>query len=169
MTGSKSAKKKKRVSQFPPVEADLVQFERLTKTPQTESPSYRLAFVDDDFMRSDALRGARLQLEYLKPEMILTEEGIESTVIMFGGARIPAPGAKPEASTATARKSLKAASVYYEQARHFAELVSAESLRARWKRIRHRDRRRPRCDGGRQSRRPGGGRSVDRAEHHAAA
>ena len=38
------------------------------------------------------LRPVRLQLELLKPEMILAERGIRSTVVLFGGARIPEPG-----------------------------------------------------------------------------
>ena len=37
------------------------------------------------------LRAVRMQLELLKPEMIQQEQGITSTVVMFGSARIPAP------------------------------------------------------------------------------
>jgi predicted Rossmann-fold nucleotide-binding protein len=44
------------------------------------------------FLCRDELRPVRLQLELLKPEMILAEAGIRSTVVMFGGARIPEPG-----------------------------------------------------------------------------
>ncbi|MGB8817235.1 MAG: 3-isopropylmalate dehydrogenase, partial [Rhizobiaceae bacterium] len=61
-------------------------------TPQTRSPAYKLAFTDDAFMLRRELRPVRLQLELLKPDMILDERGIVSTVVMFGGARIPAPG-----------------------------------------------------------------------------
>jgi hypothetical protein len=56
------------------------------------SPAYRLAFDDPDFLMRDELRPVRLQLELLKPEMLMAERGIVSTVVMFGGARIPAPG-----------------------------------------------------------------------------
>ncbi len=100
------------------------------KTPQTESPSYRLAFADEDFLCSKELRPLRLQLELLKAEMILAERGINSTVVLFGGARIPAPGQAPWAAhNETQRNNLQAASVYYEEARKFAELCGAYSAK----------------------------------------
>ena len=93
------------------------------RTPQSESPSYRLAYVDDDFMMREELRPVRLQLELLKVEMILAERGIKSTVVMFGGARIPEPGKDAWAArNETQRANLMAASVYYEEARKFARL-----------------------------------------------
>ena len=60
-------------------------------SPQTRSESYKLAFDDPDFMLRDELRPVRLQLEIMKPEIIQQELGINSTVVMFGGARIPDP------------------------------------------------------------------------------
>ena len=108
---------------------DIELSERVPQTSQTQSPVYRLAFADQDFLRLDALRGARLQLEYLKPEMILEERGLRSTIIMFGGARIPAPGAAAEAKTEIARKNLEASARYYDEARAFARFASEESLR----------------------------------------
>ena len=53
------------------------------------SPSYRLAHVDPDFMGREQLRPLRLQLELLKPELIQQEEGVNSTIVVFGGTRIP--------------------------------------------------------------------------------
>ena len=44
-------------------------------TPQTRSPAYRLAFDDHDFLCRDELRPVRLQLELLKPEMVMAERG----------------------------------------------------------------------------------------------
>jgi uncharacterized protein (TIGR00730 family) len=58
---------------------------------QTLSPSYRLAYDDVDFLKRDALRPVRLQLELLKPELIQSEHNIEATIVIFGSARIPAP------------------------------------------------------------------------------
>lgn len=94
-------------------------------TPQTRSPTYRLAFSDEDFLTSEDLRGLRFQLEYMKPEMRLREAGINSTVVLFGGARIPEPG-KPAwaAKTETARRNLEANARYYDEARAFARLAS---------------------------------------------
>ena len=63
-------------------------------TKQTRAPAYRLAFDDLDFLCRDELRPVRLQLELLKPEMLMTEYGVESTVVLFGGARIPSPAQK---------------------------------------------------------------------------
>ena len=100
------------------------------RTPQSESPSYRLAYVDDDFMMREELRPVRLQLELLKVEMILAERGIKSTVVMFGGARIPEPGKDAWAArNATQRDNLMAASVYYEEARKFARLCAGHGAR----------------------------------------
>jgi uncharacterized protein (TIGR00730 family) len=54
---------------------------------ETTSNSYRLAYSDDQFLLRDDLRAVRLQLEWLKPDLIQEEQGIESTVVIFGGAR----------------------------------------------------------------------------------
>ncbi|NOZ33148.1 MAG: LOG family protein [Alphaproteobacteria bacterium] len=106
-------------------EQDIETVRHLPRTPQTESAAYRLAFCDMDFMTSEELRGVRFQLEYLKPELWLQERGIQSTVVMFGGARIPAPGEPASlARTEIARKNLEANSIYYDEARKFARLAS---------------------------------------------
>ncbi len=104
---------------------DIDATRRVVQTEQTLSPAYRLAFSDEDFMTSEALRGVRFQLEYLKPELMLQERGIKSTVVLFGGARIPAPNEEPKsAKTEIARKNLKKSSRYYDEARIFAQLAS---------------------------------------------
>jgi len=99
---------------------DRVEAQNVPDTPQTRAPAYRLAFTDDDFMCRDELRPVRLQLELLKPEMLLDEQGIESTVVMFGGARIPEPSNKESARTQT----LADLSKYYDEARKFARLMT---------------------------------------------
>jgi uncharacterized protein (TIGR00730 family) len=97
-------------------------------TPQTRAPAYKLAFTDDAFMLRRELRPVRLQLELLKPDMILDERGVKSTVVMFGGARIPEPGKDAwAAKNERQRERLAANSVYYEEARKFARLVSEYS------------------------------------------
>ena len=98
------------------------------QTPQSANPAYRLAYADDDFLCREELRPVRLQLELLKVEMMLAERGIKSTVVMFGGARIPAPGQEAWAArNETQRMNLEAASVYYEEARKFARMCSEKS------------------------------------------
>ncbi|MEZ5714793.1 MAG: TIGR00730 family Rossman fold protein [Paracoccaceae bacterium] len=93
-------------------------------TPQTRAPAYRLAFDDQDFLLRDELRPVRLQLELLKPQMILEERGIESTVVLFGGARIPEPANKDSARTET----LAELSKYYDVARDFARRMTEKSM-----------------------------------------
>ncbi len=97
-------------------------------TPQTQAPAYRLAYADEDFLCREELRPVRLQLELLKPEMTLGEYGICSTVVMFGGARIPEPGKAPWAAKNDVQKeNLTKSSKYYEEARKFAQLCSIAS------------------------------------------
>lgn len=97
-------------------------------TPQTTSAAYRLAFSDSEFMTRRELRPVRLQLELLKPEMILEDRGIKSTVVLFGGARIPEPGGDAwAAKNEVQKKNLEANSRYYEEARQFARLCSEYS------------------------------------------
>jgi uncharacterized protein (TIGR00730 family) len=111
------------LSIFPPAEADIEAAAQAPSTPQTRSPSYRLAFDDLDFLTRPEMRATRLQLELMKVELALTERGVVSTVALFGGARIPAP---PAARTAT--PALAGLSRYYDEARRFAALATRASL-----------------------------------------
>jgi hypothetical protein len=107
------------------------------------SPSYRLAELDTDFLQRDELRPVRLELELLKPEMALTEQGVHSTIVIFGGTQIVAK-AEAEQRFHAAQQALAAApdnddqkrkveraarvlakSGYYDAAREFARLVSS--------------------------------------------
>jgi len=97
-------------------------------TPQTRSPAYKLAFDDAEFLCRPETRPIRLQLELLKTEMMLEEAGIVSTTVLFGGARIAEPGKDPwAAKNEVQRKSLKASSKYYTEARKYAQLSSQAS------------------------------------------
>ena len=103
---------------------------KVPDTPQTRAPAYKLAFDDQDFLCREETRPIRLQLELLKPEMMLAEAGIESTVVLFGGARIPEPGGEAwAAKNPMAKKNLEENSKYYEEARQFAQMASRESLK----------------------------------------
>ena len=42
------------------------------------NPSYRRAENDSDFLAQDDVRGVRLQIDYLKPELLLEEHEISS-------------------------------------------------------------------------------------------
>lgn len=106
-----------------------------------DNPSYRLAFADNDFMTQDELRHVRLQLEYLKPQMVLEQHNINATIVVFGSARFLAPE-QAEVAVAKAQQQLaendsteqKLAlrqaekqlrnSKYYTAAEKFAELAT---------------------------------------------
>jgi len=112
------------------------------ETPQTRSPAYRLGFADPDFLLRDELRPSRLQLEYLKPEILQRDRGITNTVVMFGSARIPAPvdadalvkdarqaaALNPDdpraAQKERAARALAEKSHFYEEARRLAQMIS---------------------------------------------
>ncbi len=107
---------------------DIAAAKRAPQTPQTASSAYRLAYADDEFLTSDDTRGVRFQLEYLKPEFSLRERGIRSTVVLFGGARIPEPGkAAWAARNDKQKRNLERASKYYDEARSFAQYASLTS------------------------------------------
>jgi hypothetical protein len=109
-------------------EQDIDTAKRVPRTPQTVSASYRLAFADEEFMTSEDLRGVRLQLEYLKVEMRLREHAINSTIVLFGGARIPEPGKVAwAAKNETQKRNLEASSRYYNEARRLAQYASLTS------------------------------------------
>jgi uncharacterized protein (TIGR00730 family) len=57
------------------------------------SPSYLRTDQDINILRRDELRPTRLQLDYLKPELILQDHGVVSTIVVFGGTRIVEPTA----------------------------------------------------------------------------
>ncbi len=113
-----------RSSPFRDAHTDIKTAHGVPETEQTRSSAYRLAFADNEFLCRDELRPVRLQLELLKPQMLLDEYGVESTVVLFGGARIPAP----DKAAAASNRKLADLSRYYDEARRFAYLVTQASL-----------------------------------------
>ena len=117
------------------------QQEAVAATPPTRydgpSSAYRLAFADNDFLLRQELRPVRMQLELLKPELVQNEQGIESTVVIFGSARIVsreiAERLVSDARSAGDATALRLAethlamSRYYEEARRFGALVTEKS------------------------------------------
>src|SRR5919109_296305 len=106
-----------------------------------ESPSYRQADADLDFLNRYEVRGLRLQLDYLKAEILLEQHAIHHTVVVFGGTRIReaaavqrqietlrvAQAADPTNKDLVRRlaiaERLLAKSHYYDVAREFGRLV----------------------------------------------
>jgi uncharacterized protein (TIGR00730 family) len=109
--------------------------EQQAETIQTEHPAYQLAFRDTDFLLRDELRPVRFQLELLKPEMLLEEANIGSTLVMYGSARIPSPekvdgvlaAAETDYQKAVAGRLADKAK-YYEEARKLARLASQAAI-----------------------------------------
>ena len=108
-----------------------------------QSPSYRVAYKDVDFLTSPALRPVRMELELLKPELAFAEQDIRSTVVVFGGTRIAEPAdaqrklerakqrladtpddVRRQRAVARAER-LAAKAHYYDLAREFGRLVSS--------------------------------------------
>ena len=117
------------------------------------SPTYRSSDDDPDFLARDESRGIRLQLDYLKAELLLEESGIHHTVVVFGSTRIAEPGAAAKRvdelaaalvaapddaeiarQIAVARRIL-AKSRYYDVAREFGHLVASTDRRYRGHRL----------------------------------
>ena len=106
------------------------------------APAFLRAYEDLSFLNRDDLRPVRLQLELLKPELILQEQEIDSTVVVFGSTRTvdrseiapvvrklekklaTRPKDRSRAAELAIARRLLAKSRYYDEARKFAKLVS---------------------------------------------
>jgi len=116
---------------FPRASQDAESATRAISTPQTESPAYKLAFQDMDFLLREDLRPIRFQLELLKPQLLIQEARIASTFVMYGSARIPEPAkaqslldlATDDRARAIAER-LVTKSKYYDTARELARITS---------------------------------------------
>ncbi len=105
------------------------------------SPSYRQADQDVDFLNRDDTRGVRLQVDYLKPELLLEQHGVRHTIVVFGSTRIAEPGAAQRSVTGwqeavagapddpelrqrlAVAERIQAKSHYYDVARELGRLV----------------------------------------------
>jgi uncharacterized protein (TIGR00730 family) len=111
--------------------------------PDQHSSSYIPADKDTEFLQRDELRPIRIGLELLKPELIQKEENIQSTIVVFGSARLQEPtvawqalkkaeeaGAQAprdpscQRNVAIAKRQLDLAK-YYDIARDFSRVVSS--------------------------------------------
>ncbi|MFG6429132.1 TIGR00730 family Rossman fold protein [Roseateles sp. LYH14W] len=106
--------------------------------PEYDGPgmAYNLAFKDENFLLREDMRHVRMQLELMKPEVMLNEQGVKSTIVIFGSARIlsadaaqsllaAAEASGDETQLRIARSKL-GMSRYYEEARRFAQIVTSE-------------------------------------------
>ncbi len=109
------------------------------------SSNYQLAHEDRELINSDEMRGVRMLLEISKPEKILEEQNILSTIIVFGGANLSNKSSienrlelaknslnkDPSSSNLqreiTRLKNLHSISHYYDSAREFAKIISRQN------------------------------------------
>ena len=114
-----------------------------------ESPSYRQADHDIDFLARSDTRDIRLALDYEKAELMLRERGVAHTIVVFGSTRIcepmaarrhvselskavtAAPSDKAAAQRLEIAKRIQAKSRYYEIAREFGRIVSEAGAKRR--------------------------------------
>src|SRR5687768_3053239 len=114
---------------FPTAEEDAHLVQEKSRYGGPES-AYKLAFTDTEFLLREELRPVRMQLELLKPELVQHEHGIESTIVIFGSARIlPPEVAQQRLDLARASgieenerraEAAVAMSLFYDEARRFA-------------------------------------------------
>jgi uncharacterized protein (TIGR00730 family) len=121
---------------FPSAEEEATSLKPTSRYGGADS-SYQLAFTDEHFLLRDDLRPVRMQLELLKPELILREERIVATIVIFGSARLvpmtvaeerlaTAETGGDKAAIARARMALHM-SRYYEEARQLSSLITQAS------------------------------------------
>ena len=109
------------------------------------SKNYQLAHEDRELLCSDEMRGVRMLLEITKPEKVLDDQKIFSTVIVFGGANIfeaeaidkkiktaenslkKVPNSNNLSRELARLKNLRSMSHYYDSAREFAKIVSKQN------------------------------------------
>ena len=109
------------------------------------SSNYQLAHEDRELLNSDEMRGVRMLLEINKPEKILEEQNILSSIIVFGGANLSDKSSienrieiaknsltkNPRSSSLERElarlKNLQLISHYYDSAREFAKIVSRQN------------------------------------------
>lgn len=87
--------------------------ERLQKI--LDSAGYRRADLDTEFLNIDETRGARLELDYFKANLLLERHGVEQTIVIFGSTRIVEPS--------EARRKLEAAKKALDEAPDNPELA----------------------------------------------
>ncbi len=92
------------------------------------SPSYRLAEYDFDFLKRDDIRHVRMTLELLKTETLLRDNNVKATVVVFGSARIvPHEVAEERLKEATDEAQRKPRDAHAKRAVQRAERVLAKS------------------------------------------
>jgi len=121
---------------FPSAQEDVGNAAAASRYKGPES-AYNLAFTDTEFLLRDELRPVRMQLELLKPELVQREQGIESTIVIFGSARIASAEAAAvmlaQATAGDDAAGVKRAQMqvqmahYYEEARRFAAIVTSRT------------------------------------------
>lgn len=107
------------------------------------SPTYKLAELDTDFLQRPDMRPVRMQIELLKPETYFAINNVHSTIVVFGGTKIVEHSVAQERldlaqqelqkspkDNAARRRVARAERIlaktkFYDHARQFTALVSS--------------------------------------------
>lgn len=107
-----------------------------------DHPSSRRSDLDLDFLSSRPVRGLRIGLDYLKPELYLQENDIRASIVVFGSTRICEPQSarrryetlktahhadpadRELARRLAVAERILAKAHYYDVAREFGQIVS---------------------------------------------
>ena len=119
----------------------------IEKSNEAQHKAYIDASADSEFLARSELQQIRLQLESLKPDLLLKEAGVKSTVVVFGSARIRnaeqlkkniaeiEQGLKSNPNDSVLKEHLndaekmKASVKFYDIAREFANIAGKEEVR----------------------------------------
>src|ERR1700683_4246614 len=80
---------------------------------QSQEPKAQIAYLDEQFIGSDAARPLRILAEYLEPLDAFRREQIKDTIVFFGSARLRENGTLGR---------------YYQEARSLARLITEWSM-----------------------------------------
>jgi uncharacterized protein (TIGR00730 family) len=111
--------------------SDYLNLNKAEISEKNSDDSSKFAFDDSAFLSRRETLGIRFELELLKPEILLREQGIEHTITVFGSTRFVSreqavaleKAAKTPEEIAQAQKDLLH-SKYYESARQFGKIVA---------------------------------------------
>jgi uncharacterized protein (TIGR00730 family) len=81
-----------------------------------------IAFEDREFLMREELRATRIGLEFARADLVLRDQGIKSTIVVFGSSRTRASRQKRQRSAK--HPPVRDLSTWYAEAREFGRIVS---------------------------------------------
>ncbi|MFY0610806.1 MAG: LOG family protein [Hyphomicrobiaceae bacterium] len=101
------------------------------KPPHPLSAQASIAFEDRDFLMREEMRANRIALEFSRADLLLRDQGVKSTIVVFGSARTRASKQKRSGQPSTQKRQRGAKqlpsqdlSTWYAEAREFGRISS---------------------------------------------